>query len=131
MTYTTNPISVRYVETDKMQFVHHSNYAKYFELARLEWLAELGVSYASIEKEGILLPVISIKTEFKKPLYFGDEFRITVSSKKNPQATLELDYHVVNQNNQKICEGNTILAFLSAKKNIPIRCPKFLLKLFT
>ncbi len=131
MTYTTKPIVVRYVETDKMQFVHHSNYPKYFELARIEWLTKLGVSYASIEKEGILLPVVSIKTKFKKPLFFGDEFRITVSLKKPPKATLEFDYHVINQHKQIICEGNTILAFLSAKKNRPIRCPEFLLMLFT
>ena len=131
MIYTTKPIAVRYVETDKMQFVHHSNYPKYFELARIEWLAKLGVSYASIEKEGILLPVVSIKTEFKHPLFFGDEFRITVNLKKPPKATLEFDYHVINQHNHIICEGNTILAFLSSKKNRPIRCPEFLSMLFT
>ena len=131
MIYTTKPIAVRYVETDKMQFVHHSNYPKYFELARIEWLAKLGVSYASIEKEGILLPVVSIKTKFKKPLFFGDEFRITVNLKKPPKATLEFDYHVINQHNHIICEGNTILAFLSSKKNRPIRCPEFLSMLFT
>ena len=131
MIYTTKPTAVRYVETDKMQFVHHSNYPKYFELARIEWLAKLGVSYASIEKEGILLPVVSIKTKFKKPLFFGDEFRITVNLKKPPKATLEFDYHVINQHNHIICEGNTILAFLSSKKNRPIRCPEFLSMLFT
>lgn len=131
MNYTTRTIVVRYVETDQMKFVHHSNYLKYFEMARLEWLASLGVSYASMEKDGILMPVISLKTEFKKPLFFGDEFQITVSLKRPPTATLEFVYHIVNQFGQKVCEGNTVLAFLSSEKNCPIRCPKFLLDLFT
>ena len=72
-----------------------------------------------------------IKTEFKKPLFFGDEFQITVSLKRPPTATLEFVYHIVNQFGQKVCEGNTVLAFLSSEKNCPIRCPKFLLDLFT
>ena len=131
MNYTTKTIVVRYVETDQMKFVHHSNYLKYFEMARLEWLASLGVSYASMEKDGILMPVISLKTEFKKPLIFGDEFQITVSLIRPPTATLEFDYHIVNQFGQKVCEGNTVLAFLSSEKNCPIRCPKLLLDLFT
>ena len=51
MEYTTNKITVRYCETDQMQFVHHSNYMKYFELARLEWLTALGISYSDMEKK--------------------------------------------------------------------------------
>ena len=48
MNYTTKTIVVRYVETDQMKFVHHSNYLKYFEMARLEWLASLGVSSLNV-----------------------------------------------------------------------------------
>ena len=50
MEYTTKQIIVRYHETDQMHFVHHSNYLKYFELARLEWLSDLQISYAEMEK---------------------------------------------------------------------------------
>ena len=53
MEYTTKAITVRYSETDQMHFVHHSNYLKYYELARLEWLSDLGISYAKMEREGI------------------------------------------------------------------------------
>ena len=88
MNYSTNPILVRYAETDQMQFVHHSNYLKYFEMARLSWLSSLGVSYASMEKEGILMPVVSAKLVFKKPLFFGDEFIVNVNLKRPPIATL-------------------------------------------
>lgn len=131
MNFVTKSIVVRYAETDQMQFVHHSNYLKYFEMARLSWLSNLGVSYASMEKEGILMPVVSAKMEFKKPLFFGDEFQVHVYLKKPPMATLEFDYQITNQHDEQICVGHTVLAFLSSAKNRPIRCPDFLLKLFT
>jgi acyl-CoA thioester hydrolase len=130
MEYTTDYYKVRYSETDQMQFVHHSNYLKYFEMARLEWLSSMGVSYAEMEKKGILMPVVSARVSFKKPLFFGDEFSITVSLKKSPKATLEFEYQIVNQANQLIGEGETILAFLSKENNRPIRCPEFLRELF-
>jgi acyl-CoA thioester hydrolase len=90
MNYSTNPILVRYAETDQMQFVHHSNYLKYFEMARLSWLSSLGVSYASMEKEGILMPVVSAKLVFKKPLFFGDEFIVNVNLKNPPYGNLRI-----------------------------------------
>ena len=130
MNYTTQVNSVRYVETDQMHFVHHSNYLIYFEMARLEWLNILGISYASMEKNGILMPVVSAGLNFKKPLFFEDEFRVRVSLKNPPMATLEFDYQIVNQSDEEICTGSTVLAFISAEKNRPMRCPKFLLKKF-
>ena len=131
MKYKTKKIIVRYSETDQMQFVHHSNYLKYFELARLEWLISLGISYAKMEREGILMPVVNASLSFKKPLFYGDFFYIIVLLKKHPKATLDFDYEIVNQNDEIICEGNTVLAFLSPKTKRPIRCPKFLLEKFS
>ncbi len=130
MNYTTRSHVVRYAETDQMQFVHHSNYLKYFEMARLEWLSSLGISYAAMEKNGILMPVVSAELNFKKPLFFGDEFSVRVSLKKPPMATLEFNYQIVNQSDEEICTGSTVLAFLSAEKNRPMRCPEFLLDKF-
>ena len=130
MNYTTRSHVVRYAETDQMQFVHHSNYLKYFEMARLEWLSSLGISYAAMEKNGILMPVVSAELNFKKPLFFGDELSVRVGLKKPPMATLEFNYQILNQSDEEICTGGTVLAFLSAKKNRPMRCPKFLLDKF-
>ncbi len=63
MNYTTKTVTVRYSETDQMRFVHHSNYLKYFELARLEWISEMGISYAEMERDGILMPVVRAAIE--------------------------------------------------------------------
>jgi acyl-CoA thioester hydrolase len=58
MQYTTAPILVRYSDTDQMKFVHHSNYLRYFEIARLEWLRAMGISYKKMEEDQLLLPVV-------------------------------------------------------------------------
>ena len=130
MKFTTKQISVRYCESDQMHFVHHSNYLKYFELARLEWLTNLQISYSEMESQGILMPVVKASLKYIKPLFFGDNFNITVILKKKPRATLEFDYKILNQNNDLICVGDTSLAFLSSKTKLPMRCPKFLLEKF-
>ena len=130
MEYTTKQIIVRYHETDQMHFVHHSNYLKYFELARLEWLSNLQISYAEVESRGIFMPVVNASLKYIKPLVFGDNFSVTVILKKEPTATLEFDYKILNQNKQLISTGNTLLAFLSSDTKLPTRCPKFLLEKF-
>lgn len=130
MEYTTKQIIVRYHETDQMHFVHHSNYLKYFELARLEWLSNLQISYAEVESRGIFMPVVNASLKYIKPLIFGDNFSVTVILKKEPTATLEFDYKILNQNKELISTGNTLLAFLSSDTKLPIRCPKFLLEKF-
>ena len=61
-----------------MRVIHHGSYATYFELARIEWLRSLGLIYAKLEKQGVLLPVISLSTEFKYPLYFDDTIEIEI-----------------------------------------------------
>ena len=131
MNFTTRLHQVRYAETDQMRFVHHSNYVKYFEMARIEWLDALGVSYAQMEREGLLMPVVSVAMTFKKPLFFGDSFKVKVSLKKPPLATLEFDYAITNKAEEEICSGSTVLAFITAEKNKAVRCPKIILDQFT
>tara|TARA_B100001057_G_scaffold366480_1_gene369815 strand:+ start:98 stop:493 length:396 start_codon:yes stop_codon:yes gene_type:complete len=130
MKYQTKSITVRYVETDQMQFVHHSNYLKYFELARIEWLSILGISYASMEIKGILMPVVSASLKFKEPFFFGDNFQVSVFLKNKPKSRLEFDYEIINQENEIVCTGNTVLAFISSDKKKPLRYPDFLLEKF-
>ena len=100
-------------------------------MARIEWLDALGVSYAQMEREGLLMPVVSVEMTFKKPLFFGDSFKVKVSLKKPPLATLEFDYAITNQAEEEICTGSTVLAFITAEKNKAVRCPKIILDQFT
>ena len=130
MNYTTLEVRVRYSETDQMSFVHHSNYFKYFEIARLEWLNFLGISYSKLEESGVLMPVFRASAEYIKPLFFDESFKITVFLINPPKATLRFQYVVVKSKNIIVCKGETVLAFLSKKTMRPIRCPKILKEKF-
>lgn len=118
---------IRYSETDQMGVVYHGNYAQFFELGRTEWLRSLGVTYKDMEISGIMLPVISLNCNFIKSALYDDVLTIKTILKKKPMVKIEFDYEIVNQNDELICTGNTILAFMDRKTMKPTRCPDYLL----
>ena len=122
--FTSKPLLVRYGETDQMGVVHHSNYLRYFEVARLEWLSALGVSYASMEKEGLIMPVIDIKATYKTPALFDDSLTIYVFLSELPRVKIIFSYEIKNQKDEIVCTGETTLAFLNAKTRKLVRCPE-------
>ena len=124
--FSTN-IRVRYGETDQMGVVYHGNYATYFEVARTEWLRNLGVTYKGLEDNGIILPVISLSFNFVKSAKYDDLLTISVFLKKRPLVKIEFDYEIYNQNKEKISIGNSVLAFIDMKTNKPIKCPDYIL----
>tara|TARA_B100001057_G_scaffold373972_1_gene378506 strand:+ start:28708 stop:29103 length:396 start_codon:yes stop_codon:yes gene_type:complete len=131
MNYKTRKIKVRYGETDQMGIVHHSNYLKFFELARIEWLEFLGMPYEKIESNNIILPVVKCDLHFISPLKFGDSFFINVYCKEEPKSTIEFNYEIYSSKNHKIVtKGNTVLAFLNSESMRPVRCPKIIGELF-
>ncbi|MBU3012098.1 acyl-CoA thioesterase [Polaribacter vadi] len=119
---------VRYSETDQMGVVYHGNYAQFFELGRTEWLRKLGVTYKGMEISGIMLPVISLNCNFIKSALYDDLLTIETFLVKKPMVKIEFDYKITNQNNELICTGNTVLAFMNMKTKRPTRCPDYLLE---
>ncbi|WP_405568049.1 acyl-CoA thioesterase [Polaribacter sp. Asnod6-C07] len=119
---------VRYSETDQMGVVYHGNYAQFFELGRTEWLRKLGVTYKGMEISGIMLPVISLNCNFIKSALYDDLLTIETFLVKKPMVKIEFDYKITNQNNELICTGNTVLAFMNMKTKRPKRCPDYLLE---
>ena len=125
--FSTN-VRVRYGETDQMGVVYHGNYASYFEIARTEWLRNLGVTYKELENKGIMLPVISLFFNFIKSAKYDDVLTINVILKKKPLVKIEFDYEIYNQKKEKISTGNSVLAFMDMKTNKPLRCPDYILE---
>ncbi|SDU14903.1 acyl-CoA thioester hydrolase [Polaribacter sp. Hel1_33_78] len=119
---------VRYSETDQMGVVYHGNYAQFFELGRTEWLRNLGVTYKYMEISGIMLPVISLKCNFIKSARYDDVLTIETFLKKKPMVKIEFDYKITNQDDELICTGNSVLAFMNMKTEKPTRCPDYLLE---
>ncbi len=92
-----------YHETDQMGVVHHSNYVKWMEEARIEFLDSIGASYRTIEENGIVSPVVSISLEYKHPVYFDEEVRIGVSILKYNGIRLEVGYEIRNAADDTLC----------------------------
>tara|TARA_R110000868_G_scaffold169655_1_gene404698 strand:+ start:3984 stop:4382 length:399 start_codon:yes stop_codon:yes gene_type:complete len=125
----TNEISfrIRYSETDQMGFVYHGNYAQYLELARVEWLRSLGISYKSMEEGGIMLPVISLSINFLKPALYDDLITVKVILNKKPAVRIEFDYEIINEAGELLATANTVLVFMDMKRKRPTKCPQVLL----
>ena len=119
-------IIVRYSETDQMSFVYHGNYVKYFEMGRISWLKKLGFSYKKLEEDGIMLPVIDLKINFKQPALFDDKLTLITKLVKSPSYMIEFNYEIL-KDGKIITLGYTKLIFLNSKTNKPVRCPKKIL----
>ena len=87
----------RYAETDQMGIVHHSVYAIWYELARTEFLNEIGVRYDELEKNGIITPLVSLNCEYKKPAYYNQEVTIRTKLIKLTSARFVVEYRVYNK----------------------------------
>lgn len=124
----TTTVKVRYAETDQMGVVHHANYAVYLELARIDWLEDIGISYKKMEEDGIMLPVYGMQFSFLKPALFDDTLTIKTSLKKVPRASIVFDYEIYNQNQELLTKAETTLVFVDMSTNRPTRCPEYILK---
>ena len=96
-----------------MSFVYHGNYVKYFEMGRISWLRKLGFSYKEMEKQGILLPVIELKINFRNSAQFDDELVLITKLLKKPSYTIEFDYKIL-KNDSVITLGYTKLIFIKS-----------------
>lgn len=125
--YREIQLRVRYAETDQMGMVYYGNYAQYFEVGRVEWLREFGISYRSMEESGILLPVVSLKVNFKKSARYDDLITVRTKLVKTPAATIEFEYEILNEAGHILTTGHTALVFIDAARNRPTRCPQYIL----
>ena len=94
---TETRLRVRYAETDQMGVAYHSNYLVWFEVARVEFFRQFGLSYERLEREsGIFLPVVEVYCRYLKPLQYDHEFLIWTQLKQKGRRCLTFAYQVVN-----------------------------------
>ncbi|WP_372973297.1 acyl-CoA thioesterase [Muriicola sp.] len=119
---------VRYGETDQMGVVYHGNYAQYLEMGRVEWLRSLGFSYKQMEKDGIMLPVISLQMHFRKSATYDDLLTVVTRLTKTPVVKIEFDYDIRNERDELLVTANTVLAFMDMHTSKPVKCPPAILE---
>ncbi|MFD1614274.1 acyl-CoA thioesterase [Gelatiniphilus marinus] len=120
-------IRVRYGETDQMGVVYHGNYALYLEMGRVEWLRKLGFSYKAMEENGIMLPVVSLSINYKKPARYDDVINVKTQLKNTPSAKIEFEYEITNEKGEILAQAHTTLVFIDTKTKRPIKAPKYIL----
>jgi len=123
-------IRVRYGETDQMAYVYYGNYAQYFEVARVEWMRKLGISYKELEEQGIMLPVLKLEVNYHKPGKYDDLLTIKTIVKKKPGVRIEFHFEIYNEAKELITTGFTSLVFIDMKRNRPTKAPQEILDFF-
>jgi acyl-CoA thioester hydrolase len=123
-------IRVRYNETDRMGYLHHSVYVAYFEVARTEMMRNMGITYKEMEDSGILLPVYALDISFKQPAFYDDVLTIKSVLTKIPVIRLIIEYEVFNHDGQVICTATSTNVFVSAQNRKPVKAPEAFLEKF-
>lgn len=92
--FHTHRARVRYAETDQMGVVHHASYLLYLEDGRTRLMAERGLSYAEIERQGLGLPVRRIELRYREAALYGDELCIRTRVARLKAASVAFDYEI-------------------------------------
>ena len=96
----------KYYETDQMGIIHHSNYIRWFEEARIDYMNQIGLTYKKMEDEGIISPVLEVNCQYLNMMYFDDLATIKVSVTDYTGVRFAFKYEIYNQNN-KLCTTGT------------------------
>ena len=103
---------VQYYETDKMGITHHSNYIRWMEEARIDFCGKIGWSYDTLEKNGIMSPVIGVECKYKLNTTFADIIEIEIFVEEFSGVRLKLRYEM-KRDGKLVCEGKTEHCFMS------------------
>ena len=118
---------VCYADTDQMGYVYYGNYARFYEIARVETLRSIGVSYKVLEDAGIGLPVYENYSKYHAPALYDDLLRIECTLVKMPSARIEFEYKIYNQNEALLHEGKTTLVFMDLATKKVVKAPDWLI----
>lgn len=125
---------VHYYETDQMAIVHHSNYIRWFEEARLNYMEQIGISYKGMEDRGIIIPVVDVSCKYLSSARYDDALEICPILTQYTGVRMCFRYEVRFQATGELCAtGTSSHCFLDkARKPISLKrhAPE-LHKLFT
>ncbi|MBO0948361.1 acyl-CoA thioesterase [Fibrella forsythiae] len=113
-TFLVPPFRVRYADTDQMGYVYYGNYARFYEIGRVEALRSLGFSYKEMEASGIMMPVYENTSRYLKPARYDDLLTVTVTIPELPRARIVFRYAISNEAGELLHTGQTTLVFQRA-----------------
>jgi acyl-CoA thioester hydrolase len=116
---------VRFNDADPLGIVWHGNYIQYFEDGREAFGRKHGLTYLDVHAHGFSTPVVEVICNHKKILQYGVTFRVVTKLQNTPAAKMIFQYAIFNQNDELVCDGQTIQVFLSAQHELALLCPTF------
>ncbi|TRX53049.1 acyl-CoA thioesterase [Fulvivirga sp. M361] len=117
-------IRVRYADTDQMGYVYYGNYATYYEVARVESLRSLGLTYKQLEEGGVMMPVLENTSKFIAPGRYDELLTVRVTIKEMPGVRITFHYEIYDESDKLIHEGHTLLVFVKMDTGRPCRMPE-------
>ncbi len=108
---------VRYVETDQMGVVYHSNFVIWFEVGRVELLRQLGFRYRDMEEQDDChIAVVDLKLRYKAPAHYDDEILVRTRLKNMRESLLHFAYEILRAGDQTLlAEGETTHIVVNSK----------------
>ncbi|KAJ50873.1 acyl-CoA thioester hydrolase [Clostridium tetanomorphum] len=112
-------LKVRYVETDKMGIVHHSNYYPWFEVGRGEFILESKMSYKELEENGIMMPLVETYCKYIEAAKYEDIIIVETYIKELTAAKVIFNYNVIRkEDNKLLAKGYTTQVFVDNRFKI-------------
>ncbi len=102
-------LRVRYPEVDAMGYLHHSRYLQYFEMGRVEFLRQLGHSYADLERAGVFFVVVKAEVRYRAPARYDDELTLTTKVVRQTHVRYDHDYEL-HRGDTLLATGSTTIA---------------------
>lgn len=121
--YDVTDIRVRYYDTDQMGIVYYGNYARFYEIGRVEAIRHLGINYKDLEERGISMPVYDLNSRFIRPARYDDLLTIRVTIPQLPKTRFMFSYEIFNQDGQLLNTGQTTLVFVRTDTGRPCTAP--------
>lgn len=120
----------QYGEVDKMGYVYHANYVTYCHQARNELLRKLGIDEVKLEKNNIILPVISFEIKYKKPAHFDELITIKTRINEIPKVRLNFEFEIKNEQNTLLSKATSTVVFTDSQSRLPKKSPDFIENIF-
>ena len=115
---------VNFYDTDAMGVVHHSNYIRWFEIGRVEYLRSLGITLDDLMGDGFLFPITEVAAKYVSPGYFDDLLCIEVTATELTKVKMAFDYRIFRKSDGKtLVEGHTQNVFTNRETGQITRLP--------
>lgn len=118
---------VIYADTDQMGVVYYGNYGKFYEMGRSEMVRGLGLPYKELEKLGVVMPVYSVESKYRKVITYDELITIETIVKEMPTAKISFYHRIFNEDGSLAHEAKVVLVFMDMLSKKLVRAPQVLL----